>query len=367
MANNELKFMMQFQPPRSNWCWAATTTSVSQFYNPMSPWYQCGVVCDTLKRSDCCILPIPDDCNIPYFLEDALKTTGNLKLFPNGAEFRNGVLSQAEIKNEIDNKFIIGVRIGWRAGGGHFVAIHGYDDTKSELFLYISDPIYDKKYLSLSEFALRYKTNGRWTHSYLTQGRTNMLEFTKINENLLFNIKNINLDNLLLKEGALANLQEKVRDKNDNTAVEVYSLDLEALKFHRDLEFISDGIRILDNNAGGRELIYEFSGLDRDAKFKQIIFGESYLEKYKSKLKELIANFSGLKEKYIVKQLQIPELKVDAIWLSSDHFIFDFIAPLYSNNFLDDNKYYGGADFLQLVQENIRDLKGWDIEDRLGG
>lgn len=365
MANKELNFIMQFQPSKSNWCWAATSASVSKFYNPFSKWYQCGVVCQTLNRADCCIFPISNECNIAYYLEDALKTTGNLKLFPNGDEFKTGFLSENEIKNEIDNKYIIGVRIGWKGGGGHFVAIHGYDDTKSELFLYVADPIYDKKCLPLSEFIERYRVRGKWTHSYLTQGGTSMLEFTKINKDLLLNIKDINLDNLLLKEEKLADVQQKVKDNNDHTALEIYSLNLEALKLNSELQFISDGIRILDR-IDGRELIYELSGAGKNSKLKEIIYGESYLSKYKNKLKDLIENFSGLKDKYIVKQLQIPELKVDTIWLSTIDSRYDIFAPLYSNNFLDDDRYYSGDVFFTLVGENIATLKS-EQNDRTGG
>ena len=42
-ATRALVFNMQAQT-ESNWCWAATSTSVSRFYCSLSPWTQCKLL-----------------------------------------------------------------------------------------------------------------------------------------------------------------------------------------------------------------------------------------------------------------------------------------------------------------------------------
>lgn len=64
---------------QSNWCWAAVSLGVSDFYSQQgSTWTQCEVANKTLGRNDCCEEPVPDSCNCPWTLQDALSTVGNL-------------------------------------------------------------------------------------------------------------------------------------------------------------------------------------------------------------------------------------------------------------------------------------------------
>ena len=51
-----LPFTMQVQT-QSNWCWAATATSVSLFYTSSSTWTQCTVANGELNLTDCCSRP----------------------------------------------------------------------------------------------------------------------------------------------------------------------------------------------------------------------------------------------------------------------------------------------------------------------
>ena len=56
--SKSLGFDMQLQT-QSNWCWAATATSVSHYYWWFSPWVQCTVANAELGRNDACNNP-PD-------------------------------------------------------------------------------------------------------------------------------------------------------------------------------------------------------------------------------------------------------------------------------------------------------------------
>src|SRR5262249_49866891 len=62
-----LHFTMQHQE-QTQWCWSATATSVSQYYNAASTWTQCSLVNAELGRTDCCSAPSSNDCNQPWTL-----------------------------------------------------------------------------------------------------------------------------------------------------------------------------------------------------------------------------------------------------------------------------------------------------------
>lgn len=159
-----LGFSMQTQQ-QTEWCWAATSTSVSVFYNAASPWTQCGVAQACLGLS-CCAQPLPSGCNIPGYLDQALTKTGNLAALVGGAlPFSGGVGSN--IDQEIDAGRPIGCHISWRGGGGHFNAIYGYDPSNQDV------DVGDSYYGSLvtvpySTFCSNYQSAGSYDYSYLT-------------------------------------------------------------------------------------------------------------------------------------------------------------------------------------------------------
>ncbi len=71
-------FAMQHQL-ESEWCWAATSTSVCHFYNPSSTITQCQVVNHQLNRTDACFNGDSPDCNQPGYLDEALAFLGCLE------------------------------------------------------------------------------------------------------------------------------------------------------------------------------------------------------------------------------------------------------------------------------------------------
>src|ERR1022692_1174536 len=70
-AMRSLGFTIKAQT-ESNWCWAATATSVSHFYWWASPWTQCKVACAELNLTTCCQSPSSDACNVSGYLQTAL-------------------------------------------------------------------------------------------------------------------------------------------------------------------------------------------------------------------------------------------------------------------------------------------------------
>jgi hypothetical protein len=157
-ASTMLAFTMETQQ-ETEWCWAATTASVSKFYSAGSAWSQCAIASSCLDQS-CCTAPMP--CNLPYYLESALRTTGNLASdSANSDTFSN-------VQSEISNDSPVCCHISWAGpeGGGHFVAIYGYDAATQDLD--IGDPYYGRSTIPYSVFVSKYQGSGTWDYTYKT-------------------------------------------------------------------------------------------------------------------------------------------------------------------------------------------------------
>ncbi|MCW4049621.1 MAG: C39 family peptidase [Candidatus Bathyarchaeota archaeon] len=151
---------MQHQE-QTNWCWAATAASVSRFFLATSNWTQCTVVNAELGRDDCCQNGSSSNCNVPWYLDRALQRTGNfVSMSPGSGNMSN-------IRQEIDNNRPLCIRVGWSGGGGHFLAIDGYNPGLS--MVAVDDPWYGASDVSLSVLQTAYQGSGSWTHRYRVQ------------------------------------------------------------------------------------------------------------------------------------------------------------------------------------------------------
>ena len=154
-----LAFEMQHQE-QTLWCWAATTASVSRFFNPNSRFgTQCNVVNTHFGRTDCCQNGSTRNCNRTTNLETPLKTAGHFKdrRIPGIGLWRN-------ITREIDNNRPLCVRTQWEGGGGHFLAIDGYHEGLN--MIAVDDPWFGASDVLLPVFQKKYLGSGTWTHSY---------------------------------------------------------------------------------------------------------------------------------------------------------------------------------------------------------
>jgi hypothetical protein len=159
---NEILFDMQGQQ-QTNWCWAATSTSVAQFYNPNSGWTQCLVANGELGRSDCCGAGASGPCNVPWFLDTALTRVGRLD------HWTGSVATVAEIENEVTFARPLCLRVAWSGGGAHFLAIRGHYIVGGTDFVSVDDPIYGKSDVSYAVLQSSYQGTGSWTHTYYTR------------------------------------------------------------------------------------------------------------------------------------------------------------------------------------------------------
>ena len=148
---------------QDQWCWAAVLVSVSHFYDSGTPWTQCSLVNAELNRNDCCGDGGTPGCNRPWTLNRPLARTQNLN-------FMSGSPADiATLHGEIDGTRPVGCRIGWTAGGGHFVVVHGYSEDETGSWVSVADPLYGPSTYTYDAFRTSYRNSGRWTNSYFTQ------------------------------------------------------------------------------------------------------------------------------------------------------------------------------------------------------
>jgi hypothetical protein len=158
-----IPFKMQHQE-QDEWCWAANAVSAARYLG-RKPLSQCALVNDELGRNSCCSHGGSEECNQPFYLEDALSAAG--------CHFRHvdHAISAAAIGAALSAGTAIEARIGWTDGNGtfdgsgHFVAITAIEPTTS--MLHVADPWYRTSTIAYDDFAHAYKSVGVWTDTYL--------------------------------------------------------------------------------------------------------------------------------------------------------------------------------------------------------
>ena len=155
-----LRFTMQKQT-QSNWCWAATSTSISHFYHSSSAWTQCTVANAQLGRSDCCGTGASGPCNVYGYLDQALQSVGCF------ASVNGSVTSYADVENQMLQGRPLGIRVAWSGGGAHFIAATGVED---DTLVWVSDcGSGTTSLVAYNTLKTAYRGSGAWTHSYFTQ------------------------------------------------------------------------------------------------------------------------------------------------------------------------------------------------------
>jgi hypothetical protein len=159
---DHIRFDMQPQQ-QTNWCWAAVSTSVAEFYHPGSGWTQCSVAGAELSRTDCCGSGASGPCNVPWYLDRALTRVGRLDRWVAGS------VSVAAVETEVTYARPLCLRVAWSGGGAHFLTIRGHYGWNGTDYLSVDDPIYGKSDVAYSTLQTAYQGSGSWSHTYYTR------------------------------------------------------------------------------------------------------------------------------------------------------------------------------------------------------
>ena len=300
---------------QSNWCWAATATSVSHFYWFLSNWTQCLVANAELQLNGCCNTPVPGACNVPWFLNSALTRTNNFVSI-------TGQITFQQVKAEIDAGRPVGARIGWNGGGGHFMVIYGYSSIAGTEYFDIDDPIYGKSHLTVADFSSNYQGSGTWTHSYFTKSYIKVpIKLLIPKEPILRRIWEVRpLLNLKQDISFADDLRSAVKDSGTASlgmAQRVYSLGLDTL--------LSDqptpqpvNLRVYELSGGTPRAFFDVSEAD-EPHVQQMSAAPRHLDAFQTALNEVLSKAEENDREYELKLFRVPALNFEALWLDGDH------------------------------------------------
>lgn len=338
-----LPFNMEHQT-QSNWCWAATSKSVSHFYSVFSPWTQCKIAAAELNNT-CCNSPVPSACNVPWYLDKALTRTNNF------VSIQSGAITWSQVRQQLQAGLVVGTRIGWSGGGGHFMSIHGVSRVGITQYLHIDDPIYGKSVLTYNQFATNYQGSGTWTHTYFTKKYFYFMWFKDLlfNEELLRPIPEIR---------PLINIYNKKIEENIPGKYAIphyaYILGLNEIREEFALPSFPNTLRIIEMKDEAPAALYELSLNETKPELVQMNISEPYFKQMDEGLERLKRFSEQNKEMGELRLIKVPALNFEAFWLHYDNAERDIITPIKkfeNDNSVNWDKSYSEKEFTGLLKE----------------
>jgi hypothetical protein len=358
-SSKELPFDMEPQT-QSNWCWAATATSVSHFYWLQSTWTQCRVTNDELGRSDCCNSTVPSLCNVPWYLDKALTRTGNFVSVMGQATFQ-------QVRDEIDAGRPVGARIGWSGGGGHFMVIYGYSLVSGVEYFDIDDPIYGKSHLAVSDFASHYQGSGTWTHTYFTKSYLRMpIKKLALLEPVLRPIWEARplLD---LKRGmaATSNVRDTAQEERPSLGMahHTYSLGLDSLLTEQAPSPRLVGTRVYEVSRDEPQAFFDVSE-EEQPRLLQMSASKNYLEPFIRSLSVALDRIEQMDQESELRLFRVPALNFEALWINYEGESKDILVPLRAVGRLTPYKEVLLEEALEALREVARPLA--QMDDTMG-
>lgn len=345
-----LQFDMESQT-QSNWCWAATSKSVSKFYSALSPWTQCKVASEGLDKT-CCDSPVPSACNISWYLDKALDITHNY------VSMQSGTITWSQVKQELEKGLVVGARIGWSGGGGHFMVIHGVSKSDGVEYLHIDDPIYGKSTLTYDQFATNYQNSGTWTHTYFTKKYFYYMWFKELalNPELLRPIPHIR---------PLLNVYGEKIDNLKDIATD--NLRLPHYIFDVGLDDIKEGVKVPSNPSSLRVLelkesapiaFYELGLNAENPELIQMNTSKNFFDQMNSSMSRLKMADKKNKATGELRTIRIHALNIEALWLNYAERTEDLVVvlPRFEYSHIKTDRVYGIREFMQLIHKEKEQL-----------
>ena len=354
-TSKKLGFTMQSQLA-SNWCWAATSNSVSHFYWFLSTWTQCTIANAELGRTDACNTPTPAGANVPWYLDNALTRTNNF------VSITGGQATFAQIRAEIDAGRPMGCRIGWNGGGGHFMAIYGYSTWFGEEYVDIDDPIYGKSHLTLVDFSTNYQGSGTWTHYYITKSYRRWWWPDVVIPEYLFKKIWEARQVLLLKNVPDPEHFEATEDADQarfGLAHRVYALGLDNLVSHEIIEPEQVGLRVYETQQGSPVAFFDVDETG-EGSVRAVSQSRSHLDAFTTAVasaERLLPKDAD--EKAESRLLRVPALNFEALWVLSGTGD-SVVLPLLGVGRLEVGQAYSFDAALEALREAARPLANMD-------
>lgn len=162
-----LEFEIQHQI-QTQWCWAAVSVSIVDFYEDPTAWNQCKLVCSARGISGCCENGKSEECNQPWYVDQALDHLGafvGIEEVPQSAAQASAL--PPEVEQDIAAQRPVALAIRWDGGNsGHAIILEGYRTDGA--MVAIEDPWEGASDMPVS-LLHRYQGTGTWTHFFRTQ------------------------------------------------------------------------------------------------------------------------------------------------------------------------------------------------------
>ena len=358
-TSKQLNFSMELQVA-SNWCWAATSKSVSRYYWFLSGWTQCTIANAELNRTDACNTPIPSGANVPWYLDRALSRTNNF------VSITGGQATFAQIRAEIDAGRPMGARIGWSGGGGHFMVIYGYATWFGEEYVDIDDPIYGKSHLTLADFSTNYQGSGTWTHYYITKSYRKWWWPDVVIPEYMFKKIWEARQVMQLKDVADPEHLEATRDAGEaqfGLAHRVYTLGLDKLVSSAQAEPEQVGLRVYESLHGSPVAFFDVDE-SAEGSVRSVSRSRAHLDAFTAAVtaaERLLPQDSD--EKAETRLLRVPALNFEALWVISPDGE-SRVLPIFGAGGLEPGESYPLETALERLREAARPLA--DMDDTMG-
>jgi hypothetical protein len=347
-SSTALPFNMQPQT-QTNWCWAATATSVSHFYFSGSSWTQCKVANGNLSLTVCCNSPVPGACNVSSILQAALAVTSNFSSMVNSTIGYDAILA------ELTAGRVVGARIGWSGGGGHFMVIYGCSRIGATQYLDIDDPIFGKSHPTLDEFTNRYQGNGHWTHTYYTKRWPTLKIKLPLLDAQLLSVIEQSRPLLALKQGD----RNFALKSNSSLAVphHVFVMSLQDIADHDEPPLSAPAsLRVLEVEDGHNRAIYDLSlpehGSPQLLSMSNDAATIDLLQRGVSEAQR-IADQSDTEPE--LRFIRIPALYVEAFWLHFADKTRDVVIPVRALGLFTPHRTVPAGEFFERLREAARE------------
>jgi hypothetical protein len=358
LISKQLNFNMHIQT-QTNWCWAATSTSVSRFYWHFSGWSQCKVAGAELDRTDCCNSTVPGPCNVPWYLDRALTRTNNY------VSMMSGQASFATVRAELDAGRPVGARIGWSGGGGHFMVIYGYSRMGTTDYFDIDDPIYGKSHITVAEFSSNSPGSGTWTHTYFTKSFKLPIKVVFPSDLYLTLIREVRpLLDVKIDPTFDGGRSAETEKAHLGGVQRVYSLGRDSLTGRKATRKGPEAValRVFEVKDETAQAYFDLSDEEKP-RLLQMSSSAHYLESYSRALSQALAAVDEEKEAEL-RTLRVPALNFEALWLSYDTEEDDVIIPMRPAEGLTLNEPVPYAKAMDALREAAKSLG--DMDDEMG-
>lgn len=292
-----------------NWCWAANTASIANCYAGQNLWTQCSVA-SRMFNKPCCPGDSHPECDEDSYLDEGLQRTHNL-----AAPELPRALSSDEIKDQIDQRRLIGVRIRWANGFGHFITIHGYSINAGQFFVYVKDPQRPSSVPSYNELVNSYQhaEGARWSHTYFSRPAAGVsaLQFSADHEEVSLKVAKVMDTTKARKMENKAHF--KTLPRKAIVPHDIFTIPFRKLVVNANAVPDKTGYRIIDPSNKDRLLIFDFDNEKSNSPLQQVINDGKFVEQY-----ENIIRSNSKKQAFALRLLRVPELSVEALWYHNE-------------------------------------------------